>query len=652
MNFFIFIPTVCSSTKIDFETISAKVGQKFLSTYNTETGNKAGGNTEENNSEVNTEKATAKTETKVSNDVVDGTEVEQGANNTSKNTLKGASNENTNTDPTKIDIGKTFSFVGKKYLDKVSTEKGVDEVIEEISEPSDNETVIAQNEYHKGDENFTRVYSSYATSKAVKGNNIEVNGKTVSVENFTEEFNRIYDIGSDEETPSYEISSDIFTEEQIREIYASGIADESRDSVNPISFAEALQEENEQAKAGQFSKNITDKSLNITKAKLKEVAEKFGLKVEFTDSLSNPNAKAEIDKKTGEIRILNSSENKLQLLFLHELTHWLEKAEGYSQFEKDIFSSKTFKKWLKTPTEAKVWQTYETVEEYRKEKRKTYPGKDIGYINQEIIATFVSENLFQGSKGIENLIGESTGAKRQRIKNFLKKIIQHLRELFGSVGKLEKEAKTLLKQIDDGKVSQEKNTVTGVKSYIADVVGGKSAVVIEEDILDGVAKKDWIKTVKETISNKFSDGIPISGRLIKVNKLTRNEFTASKNTNYYKGYNRTIYKDKLKSANNLDEILLATTNYINEDLKHQRKDKFKEFARGDVLIQVGNNKYSAKVIVGFTTGNQMVLYDIIDFTSNNFTIKKADTHTVQSQSVKNSRKAMSANINISQDMAR
>lgn len=75
----------------------------------------------------------------------------------------------------------------------------------------------------------------------------------------------------------------------------------------------------------------------------------------------------------------------------------------------------------------------------------------------------------------------------------------------------------------------------------------------------------------------------------------------------------------------MDEIIIASTNYVNEDLKHQRKDKFKEFARGDVLVKVGNNDYLAKVIVGITTSKSMVLYDVIDFTSTKFNIKKEST---------------------------
>ena len=69
------------------------------------------------------------------------------------------------------------------------------------------------------------------------------------------------------------------------------------------------------------------------------------------------------------------------------------------------------------------------------------------------------------------------------------------------------------------------------------------------------------------------------------------EFTNSKYSKYLKSSDGTVYRDKFKSANNLDDIILASTNYINEDLKHSRNDKFVEFARGDVLIRAGNADY-------------------------------------------------------------
>lgn len=134
--------------------------------------------------------------------------------------------------------------------------------------------------------------------------------------------------------------------------------------------------------------------------------------------------------------------------------------------------------------------------------------------------------------------------------------------------------------------------------------------------------------------------------MIKVNSTTKNEYVNSKNTQYLRASDGTIYSDKFKSANNLDDIVLASTNYINEDLKHSRKDSFKEFARGDVLIRVGSNDYSAKVIVGFT-GNQMVLYDIVDFTPTSLEIKNEDTTYRRSKEQSNSRNVASSKYSIS-----
>ena len=163
-----------------------------------------------------------------------------------------------------------------------------------------------------------------------------------------------------------------------------------------------------------------------------------------------------------------------------------------------------------------------------------------------------------------------------------------------------------------------------IKYSIGYTTDNNPVVVINDDILKGVKKSDWVKTVKNTISDKFSNGIPIKGRFIKVNRITRNEYTNSNYSKKLKRENSIFYKDKFKTANNLDEIIIASTNYVNEDLKHTRKDSFKEFARGDVLIRIGNNDYSAKVIVGFTKGNEMVLYDIINFVPEKLDIKKVD----------------------------
>lgn len=68
----------------------------------------------------------------------------------------------------------------------------------------------------------------------------------------------------------------------------------------------------------------------------------------------------------------------------------------------------------------------------------------------------------------------------------------------------------------------------------------KPVVVITDNILKGVPKKDWVSTVKKTISIKFKNGIPKKGRLIKVNKDISNEYTNSRYIQRIRSTNSTV----------------------------------------------------------------------------------------------------------------
>ena len=190
----------------------------------------------------------------------------------------------------------------------------------------------------------------------------------------------------------------------------------------------------------------------------------------------------------------------------------------------------------------------------------------------------------------------------------------------------------LSKEAEAKEKTAEKSTgkLAVARYHIEKTVGGKDVVVIEENILEGVSKSKWEDAVKDAIS-KFKPAIPISGRLIKVNADTVNEYLNSKYTSGIKKSDKVKYVDKMKAANQLDEIILATTNYVNEDLKHERKDNIKEFARGEVLMSIGNNKYKAEVIIGFTSGNNMVLYDIVNLTETAFSLRKKKVESPERQ---------------------
>ena len=253
----------------------------------------------------------------------------------------------------------------------------------------------------------------------------------------------------------------------------------------------------------------------------------------------------------------------------------------------------------------------------------------------------VSEMLRHLSDSIREMLSRLTGTETWRIELRDKATnYRHLSNMFMNA---------MDTAADDVQRAELVEDIRGEVRYsIKYTTDNKPVVVVSENILDGVPESEWVKTVKDTIRNKFPNGIPISGRLIKVNGVTRSEFTNSKYSKHLKSNDKVIYKDKFKAANNLDEIVLASTNYINEDLNHSRKDSIVEFARGDVLLRIGESDYAAKVIVGFTSGKQMLLYDIVDFTKTVFTIKNKDS-SIDFGKNRNLRSELSSDNTISQN---
>lgn len=137
-------------------------------------------------------------------------------------------------------------------------------------------------------------------------------------------------------------------------------------------------------------------------------------------------------------------------------------------------------------------------------------------------------------------------------------------------------------------------------------------VVIDQDILRGVPEKDWIKAVKNNLSSKYPNGIVLGSNTIRIDNQSRKELTFSKYMQWLRHNDPQAFSDKLRATDNMDEILIATTNWINESPNHNRNDKIVSFARGDVLLRVGGNDYTASVIVGTKQNGSMIAYDIID----------------------------------------
>ena len=147
-------------------------------------------------------------------------------------------------------------------------------------------------------------------------------------------------------------------------------------------------------------------------------------------------------------------------------------------------------------------------------------------------------------------------------------------------------------------------------------------VTIEEDILAGVPESEWRRTVKQNLKEKFPNGVTVGNSHIQFTGKSRGEIVGSGYSDMISKASPEEYADKLRSTDNADEILKATTDYVNEAPLHPRRDDIESFGRGKVQIRVGNSDYTADVLVGNKKDGGMILYDIINLESTNISEKK------------------------------
>ena len=171
----------------------------------------------------------------------------------------------------------------------------------------------------------------------------------------------------------------------------------------------------------------------------------------------------------------------------------------------------------------------------------------------------------------------------------------------------------------DGKYTPEAD---GARYSIEQTDRGKPVVVIDTDILNGVPDADKKNTVRKFISQNYPNGIRVGNSVIEITGKTGKEYTRSGYSQYIERNDGQVYNDKLRAAGNLDEAVRASTDYVNEEIKHPRKDNIREFARGRVLMRVGQNDYNAEVVVGYTQNGEMLLYDIVNFKPDSFSVKE------------------------------
>ena len=279
--------------------------------------------------------------------------------------------------------------------------------------------------------------------------------------------------------------------------------------------------------------------------------------------------------------------------------------------------------------------------------------------------------MLKNSKIFED-IAQGNPSLAQKIKNALRNFINRIKEMLGSMEALTDEGIILEKCVDDleqiqklwdkavssgiktlnaTKSEQKNNTDTegGVKYSIRYTTNNIPVVVVNDNIISHLySLKEIIKTVKKSLG-RFKR-VPIKGQNIYFISDTKSEFVGSKYTKWLYKNDKQTYYDKMRVAGHPQDIVYATTKYINEGLKHKRKDNIVDFARGEILIDVSGRKYLADAVIGFTKSGICELHDIVNMNSTSFEYKKEVTPKGM-DSKESTRSGATSNIRISQDDA-
>lgn len=346
------------------------------------------------------------------------------------------------------------------------------------------------------------------------------------------------------------------------------------------------------------------------------------------------------DRENGRL-ILSSrigAGEQMRQVVMHELTHYIESTKNYAAYEKAAL-------------EAAYRGDTKAMDRDAAEIRKTY--EDAGLpcdVNKELAAAATEKLMASigawGRTGSETLVYDLLGAKQSFPIRVYNKLTQFLarRKAQKEGGAAAENYEALVRARDAlrqaileagtwkkgmggedatielfGKTAPIEREVTRgqqteMEYAIRQDEKGKPVVSVEEDILAGVPQKDWARTVKQALKEKFPNGVTVGSNQIQITGKSRNEITNSKDTMWLKSNQSDVYADKMRAANNADEILQASTDYVSEKPAHERTDNIVDFGRGKVQLEVGGQMYDADVIVGTKKDGSMLLYDFVGMT--------------------------------------
>ena len=352
-----------------------------------------------------------------------------------------------------------------------------------------------------------------------------------------------------------------------------------------------------------FDGYVSDALDGATANRVNQVAKALGVRVRFADSVRGGTANAQLSG--ADILVEKGNPNPVLFLLGHEWTHRLQELapEAYRSFRN--FASEELQ------GEAQV-----LLEGYRQ------AGEDIGYeaALDEAAANYAGK-LLEDGKLLDSFIEKHRDDRTllEKVRDAIRAVVRRL------TGAEKRQAQTAEEKLTAALEAGARQAARNARAQknAARVDGGtkfsikydrdnRPYVVIEEDILDGVPQKEWVKAVKDNLRRKFPDGVTVGNNVIHINQQSRQEMTFSRYMQRLFNTEPTVYADKLRATDNADEIVRAAQNWVNEALLHPRKDDIIDFARGEVLMRIGSSDYSAQVIVGNRGKKGLLLYDIIN----------------------------------------
>ena len=355
-------------------------------------------------------------------------------------------------------------------------------------------------------------------------------------------------------------------------------------------------------------------------------------KINIVDSIDTEGgtANACFDPKTNEYTIALDSVGEAYLLVAaHENVHDIaaNNREGYAKMESIVMD-----------TLESLGLDEETLMDVQ---RALAPNENEAYWREEIVANTVPSILSDEAtlkEFVQKMAGTDADTRSAFVK-FLDTMRDFLRNAFD---KLKVELSWQQMQI----ISENQQAIERIRDAYFEALDGLKGntrsengsnevysiryttdnvpfVLADQDILDGVPKSQWIKTINQKLLKKFPEGVRISNRQIEIAKKTIREMTFSNYATYLKNTEPAMYADKLRVMDNADEIVKASRDYVNEKLNHARKDDIVQFARGTVLMRIGKNDYKAQVLVVTRKNREMLLYDVIQLKEAEINEKKA-----------------------------